>query len=383
VKRTKVMLVCMVDSIHVARWLGHFTDQEVDFYLFPSGPNRRVHPQISDLVNNSSVSLATFSIPNWARHLALPLWLADRILSDRLRGWMLRRKIRQMNPDYLHALELQHAGYIAERALRDKRITVPLIATNYGSDIFWFQQYPKHLQRIRELLKRTNFYSAECHRDYLLAAKYGFAGVDLPLAPNAGAISGTDLERNKLSSSSRKIIAVKGYQEWVGRAQVVIQALKLSKDDLKDAEIVFFSCGVSMLLKIKFLKLTSGLNVRGIGKHHLNHDQILDLFSRSRVYVGVSLSDGLSTSSIEAMSMGAFPIQSDTSCASEWFLDGVSGQSFIGFSPAQVGEVLVNWFHNEELLESARILNLEIVSRKFSEILELEHFKTFYGLKAR
>ncbi len=382
-KRTRVILVCMVDSIHVARWLSHFTHQDVDFYLFPSGPNRTVHHQIRDLVRNSSVSLATFSIPPWARYLSVPLWLADRILSDRVRGWMLRRKIRQVKPNYLHALELQHAGYIAERALRDKTITVPFIATNYGSDIFWFQQYPKHLKRIRELLKRANFYSAECSRDYMLAAKYGFEGIALPLAPNAGAISVADLRRNNLSSSSRKIIAVKGYQGWVGQAQVVVQALKLRKGDLKDAEIVFFSCGLSMLLKIQWLKLTSGLNVRGIRKHHLNHDQILDLFSRSRLYIGVSLSDGLSTSSIEAMAMGAFPIQSDTSCSSEWFLDGVSGQSLSGSFPAQVGNFIVDWFHNQESLESARILNLEITSRKFNEILQLEHFKTFYGLDSR
>jgi len=383
VKRTKVMLVCMVDSIHVARWLSHFTHQDVDFHLFPSGPNRKVHQQIRDLVRNSDVSPATFSIPSWARYLSLPLWLADRILSDRLRGWMLRRKIRQVNPSYLHALELQHAGYIAERALRDKTITVPFIATNYGSDIFWFQQYPKHLKRIRELLKRADFYSAECSRDYLLATKYGFEGVALPLAPNAGAISVADLKRNTLSSSSRNIIAVKGYQEWVGQAQVVVQALKLRKDDLKDAEIVFFSCGVSMLLKIQWLKLTSGLNVRGIRKHHLNHDQILDLFSRSRLYIGVSLSDGLSTSSIEAMSMGAFPIQSDTSCSSEWFEEGLSGRSIEGTSPRLVGNLIVEYFNNSDFLERARLVNSRIVLNRFKEIYESGLFLEFYGFRNR
>jgi hypothetical protein len=174
---------------------------------------------------------------------------------------------------------------------------------------------------------------------------------------------------------------VKGYQGWVGRAQVVVQALKLRKEDLKDAEIVFFSCGVSMLLKIQLLKLTSGLNVRGIRKHHLNHDQILDLLARSRVYVGVSLSDGLSTSSIEAMSMGAFPIQSNTSCSSEWFKEGISGRSIEGISPSRVGSLIVDYFDNSDFLESARLINAQIVTNRFREISESGLFLEFYGLK--
>jgi glycosyltransferase involved in cell wall biosynthesis len=52
---------------------------------------------------------------------------------------------------------------------------------------------------------------------------------------------------------------------------------------------------------------------------------MLDLFASSRIYVGISLSDGISTSLLEAMAMGAFPIQTSTACVDEWFADGVSG----------------------------------------------------------
>jgi len=45
---------------------------------------------------------------------------------------------------------------------------------------------------------------------------------------------------------------------------------------------------------------------------------MLELFARSRIYIGISESDAISTSMLEAMSCGAFPIQTDTSCADEW-----------------------------------------------------------------
>ena len=57
---------------------------------------------------------------------------------------------------------------------------------------------------------------------------------------------------------------------------------------------------------------------------NLDHEQMIDLFSKSLIYIGHSLSDGISTSLLEAMALGAYPIQSNTSCASEW-IDKESG----------------------------------------------------------
>jgi glycosyltransferase involved in cell wall biosynthesis len=41
--------------------------------------------------------------------------------------------------------------------------------------------------------------------------------------------------------------------------------------------------------------------------------------------VGHSLSEGISTSMLEAMAMGAIPIQTCTSCADEWIINGEAG----------------------------------------------------------
>ena len=49
--RQKILAVCMLDSIHTARWLSLFKEQEIDFYLFPSTPNRTINNQIKKLID--------------------------------------------------------------------------------------------------------------------------------------------------------------------------------------------------------------------------------------------------------------------------------------------------------------------------------------------
>ena len=51
------------------------------------------------------------------------------------------------------------------------------------------------------------------------------------------------------------------------------------------------------------------------------HQRVLELFAKSKIYVGLSESDGISTSILEAMAMAAIPVQISTACCNEWFKD--------------------------------------------------------------
>ena len=54
------------------------------------------------------------------------------------------------------------------------------------------------------------------------------------------------------------------------------------------------------------------------------HREMLRLHGSARISIGLSISDGISTSFLEALTMGSFPIQSWTACAEEWADDGKS-----------------------------------------------------------
>jgi glycosyltransferase involved in cell wall biosynthesis len=319
--RKRVVLVCMVDSIHVARWIAQFDASEVEFALFPSTPNRRVHQLINDMMaKNDNIKIVPF-----AGKLSVPLWGMDLVFSDYVRGWLLRRILKRYQPDFVHALELQHGGYITGRALEDASLKTPFIATNYGSDIYWFQQFPKHLAKIKKLLARADRYSAECNRDVQLAKRYGFTGEVMPVFPNAGGFTGEQLRRPLKPTAERKVIAIKGYEGWVGRASVAVNALYSLTEELAEYKIVFYSCNKATVKLLKRAKRDTNLNLEWHEIGALTHEQMSELFSSSKLYLGLSLSDGISTSVLEAMAFGAFPIQSSSACVSDWFESGRDG----------------------------------------------------------
>jgi hypothetical protein len=383
-QRKTVVLVCMVDSIHVARWIAQFDPAEVKFILFPSGPNRRVHPKILEMIANGKHHDNQVSIVPFGGKLSLPLWALDRFFSDRIRGLLLRSLLKKASPDYIHALEFQHAGYVTLRALEDQSIKTPLIATNYGSDIYWFRRFPGHKKKIKRLLQIADFYSAECRRDYNLASDLGFEGENLPLLPNAGGLMVPVSVIDLAPPSQRKVIAIKGHQGWVGRSHVALEVIGDMADKLRGFEIVIYSASYLTFLRANYLRKKSGLDLRVYLKGALSHGGVLNLFESARIYVGLSLSDGISTSLLEAMSRGAFPIQTNTSCAGEWLEEksGLLVSEAIGVH--EVTHVIQRALSDSHLVDKAAPVNqqtiveranLELVSRGARVFYQLGEFK--------
>ena len=323
-QRKTVVLVCMVDSIHVARWIAQFDPTEVKFILFPSGPNRRVHPKIVEMIELGKQFDNQMTLVPFGGRLSLPLWALDRFFSDRIRGFLLRRVLKKTQPDFVHALEFQHAGYVTIRALEDKSVKTPFIATNYGSDIYWFQRFARHRGKIEKILKRADYYSCECERDVGLAKQLGYTGAVLPVIPNSGGIDFNSLPE-PLPFEQRRIIAVKGYDGWVGRARWALLALEELKEEINGMQIVVFSADSKVARLARRIEKRSGLSFKVHKKGSLSHEQMMELFSASRIYVGVSLSDGLSTSMLEAIANGCFAVQTSTACSEGLLVEGVNG----------------------------------------------------------
>jgi hypothetical protein len=310
----------MLDSIHSARWLEQFSDQSIDFVLFPSSPNRRINRQLKALLESNTI--ANYKIVSLGKWIGLPLWILDKFTNNLFRGTLLRWTTKRHKPDILHALELQNAGYVSLRALsKHKPDELRFIATNWGSDIFWFQRFPKHRAKLQALLKLADAYSAECRRDVALARELGFTGEALPVIPNAGGFSKADLSLPLLAPEQRKTIALKGYHGWVGRAKVSLEAVRELAEELGEYEFVVYSANRSVIKLAKQVGRETGLDIIAHAKGALSHQQVLELFAKSKIYVGLSESDGISTSMLEAMAMGAIPVQTSTACCDEWFKD--------------------------------------------------------------
>ena len=334
--RKRILVICMFDSIHSARWLSQFQDQDIEFLLFPSSPHRRIHKNLKSLFAGNSA--ATYKLYPLSRFFGLPLWIADKFVDNWFRSSLVKRAIKTFKPDFVHAMELQNAGYIAAKAMTSKSNS-KLIATNWGSDIFWFQQFPKHRQKLAQLLKTADFYSCECNRDVALAKSLGFQGQVMPVIPNAGGFAKEVLDQKVPLLQDRRVIAIKGYHGWVGRAKVALEAVEAIAGDLKSYRLVIYSANRGTIKFANQIARRTGLDITVFGKGKLSHNQVLELFASAKIYVGLSLSDGISTSLLESMAMGAIPVQTATACCDEWFTD--SGVKVADITVPKVQEAIL------------------------------------------
>ena len=185
----------------------------------------------------------------------------------------MRAAIKKFQPSIVHSLELQNAGYLAVRALSSgKPKGLKLLVTNWGSDIFWFQRFPKHKAKLEKLLQLADLYSAECERDVVLARNLGFAGQAMPVIPNAGGFSEADFAIPRIASSEGRTIALKGYHGWVGRAKVSLEAVREMSEELRGYKIIVYSANKSVLKLAKQVSKQTGLEIKAFGKGAMSHE---------------------------------------------------------------------------------------------------------------
>ena len=314
----QVILVAMLDSVHTVRWLQNWANRdEVEITLVPSGPHRRMHPELLSLLHPVG---PLREIKGKGIFGGLISFALDKFLGTAFQLKYLREATFELHDSnyYLHYLETQHSGYLALKHLR-KHKPMAVIGSNWGSDLFWFRRFSTHRKKITKLLEKTDRYLVECERDYGLADQLGYKGQKTIVGPNSFTYA------PKLNLPKEDLIVVKGYQGWAGLSHSVLRALVWASSNLKSFEIVVYSASLKTRIYCKYLAKRSGVSIFAYPKHHFNHDQMMKLFARCSIYIGASRTDGISTSALEAMNQGALPIQTNTSCISDLIIDGVTG----------------------------------------------------------
>lgn len=364
----------MGTSIHTARWINQLHGQGWDIHLFSVEPGG-IHPELRDVTVHDFMAYRAPGLhPSIRLSGAWPLprgaELAGRVLKriaprSGERSLRLARTIRRLQPDIVHSLEMQHAAYLTLEARNRYRDGFPTwIVSNWGNDIYLFGRLPGHPEKIKAVLAAADYYACECRRDVQLARTFGFRGGYFPVQPNAG---GFHLERLRDLRqpgpvSSRRCIMVKGYQGW-GRALVALRAIELCADVLEGYRILLYNAqdedvGTAAAL----LSQDTGLPIEIIP--HCSHEEILRYHGRARVSIGLSITDGVSTSFLEALVMGSFPIQSYTACADEWITHGESGFIVHPDDPEAVAAAIRRAITDDALVDRAAEINARAAAEK-------------------
>lgn len=363
----RILFVAMVDSIHTARWISQLTETDWDIHLFPSFDWGIIHPDFHDITIYLSFISNKKKYPKNIHIKAISLFfdITTKIVKDALvkyypNYWKnhLKKIIQKTKPDIIHSLEFQSAGYLVLEVKKEMKTHFPTwIATNWGSDIYLFGRLNEHKQKIAAVLSSCDYYQCECYRDIDLAKKIGLNGKILPIVPNTGGFNLVETKklRGDRLTSSRRLIILKGHQGWAGRCLVGLRALELCVDYLKGYTIMIFSPAPEVKIAAELFSNSTGVPIQIMPKSP--HREVLKMFGQARIFIGLSISDAISTSLLEALVMGAFPIQSNTSCANEWIKDGESGFIVPPEDPDIIANAIRSAIVDDELVNKAAIVN--------------------------
>lgn len=376
----RILFVAIAQSIHTARFVSQIADQGWDLHLFPSMDFGMAHSQLRNITVHHSLYGKQGNCGPGVRFRGVPVgfhrvaWFGRGLLKA---GWPMYRLVqlewlvRCLQPDIIHSMEIRHAGYLtleARERLGDRFPT--WLVTNWGSDIHLFGRLREHAGRIKAVLSACDDYSCECRRDVQLAMEMGLEGEVLPTLPNTG---GFDLARvaqfrQPGATSARRLVLLKGYQGWAGRGLVGLRALALCASELRGYRVAFYSAeGEDVEIAAELVSCATGLPVEVIPP--CSHDDMLRLHGRARIYIGLSISDGISASLLEAMVMGAFPIQSCTSCADEWIVDGETGFIVPPEDPQQVAKAIRHAVADDDLVDRAARRNAQVAAERLGSSL--------------
>ena len=380
----KLLLVGGTDSPHIARWLRQLDGLGWETHLFAAYEgaicstlaNTTVYSQLarvddafltaslSPSVRVCSTSNFDWSFPRSPRDVVELI----RVIRD-LPGPQekLARLVTELRPDVIHSFETQTGGYLtlAARALVSGGFP-PWIHSLWGNDIYWFGREPEHAPRIRAVLSAADVLLADCRRDVRLAHEWGFTGARSAVFPGPGGFDLSAMRQLRLPghTSDRRVIAVKGYQDDRGRGLVAVDAVRRCAAELACHEIVVYRASREVAHAAEALREDLGLNVTVMPLAPV--EEIWRLMGRSRVAIGLALSDGTPNTMLEAMVMGAFPIQSATEGLEDWIDDSVNGLLVLPEDADNVAQALKRALAEDSLVDSAFRANTSIADLRLS-----------------
>ena len=377
-----LVAVGMVESSHFQSWIRATISEKIfhQIWIVPSDyPVSELTKSSLGIPKNIDCQLKVFHFPMGKKTNNVLFRLFDLVLGRRWRSIMIFRYIRRARPNFLHFHELQHGAYLFNPIAKyfEEKRNFKIICSTWGSDLLFYGELDSHKKEIKEVFSWTDLITAErvedekiCNRfkyeKKFLAPVYITVGLNVPI------------ESPKLKTSARRKIIIKGYQDSQGRALNALAALELVKTDLSNFEIRIFSASESVRLQVEFLRSTKQWDIEVISR--TSNLEIKKHFSESRLYIGLAISDGLSTSMVEAMANGAFPIQSVNSAVRIFIEDGISGFAVDPWDLFQIARDIDIVLNGDELVDKASKLNIETLERKYNYIDGATLFKKIYSI---
>ena len=375
-----LIIVGMVESSHFQKWIKATISTELfsKVIVIPSDyPVNKINSNGLGLEGKQRSQLKVFKLPIGSKLNNFTFRILDLTFGLRWRALILFISIKIYRPKIVHFQELQHGGYIYNAKIfkSTRKRNYKVICSTWGSDLILYGKLISHELPLKQLLSKTDVLTAERVDDGEIARKLNYSKEFIaPLYITVGA----KIKSRILSSkpSERKMILIKGYQDNHGRALNALAALTLIEAHLTGYKIGVFSASNAVQLQVEYLQNNTALNIEIIKR--TSNLEIKNYFSQSRVYIGLAISDGLSTSMVEAMEQGTFPIQSANSAANLFIKNGSTGYIVDPWDIIGIANCIEKAVKDDQMVDKAAIENLNSLEEKYGYKTGLNLIKELY-----
>lgn len=241
----------------------------------------------------------------------------------------LRKTLRQLQPDVIHAGPVQSCAFLA--ALAGAR---PLVTMSWGSDLLVDAHQNPWMKRVtRFTLHRSDMLVGDCQAVRRAAEGFGFSGERVVLFP-----WGVDVEKFSPEGGDE------GLRERLGWKETFVILSLRSWEPIYGVEDVVraFARAAEVEPRLRLILLGNGSlagKIQSLIYEHNLHEQVYlggqvsqrDLpryYRAADLYVSASHSDGSSVSLLEALASGLPVLVSDIPGNREWIEEGVTGWLF-------------------------------------------------------
>ncbi len=295
----------------------------------------------------------------------------------------LKKMVRELKPDIVHALRIPFEGMLASGL----PLGIPLLVSTWGNDLTLHAR-GSILMRIftRRTLKRVDGLISDTLRDIRLAREWGL-DPDAPVleVPGNGGVDLQEFEDLKnqhlpkpeyLNESGPLIVNPRGFRPGSVHQKIFFQSIPAVLKELPDAQFV---CTGMLAQK----EARNWVNQMGIEKNvvllpFLSQVDLWRLFLGADVYVSLSSHDGTPNTLLEAMVCGCLPVCGDIESIREWIVPGENGLLVDPHDSQAVAAAIVNACQNRKLQARSKKLNLQVIRNKADVRMVRKKVDSFY-----
>jgi len=332
----KILVIGQPDSLHTLSFVRFLKSSiaNLDITFFPSSP-MPVSKDLAAFVDLPYRNPYEAKVPAdyyWNSQFSVAPSPFSGNVGD-LVSLMSERKF-----DRIHVNCIQDAGLLLLNAFETgfQKQSKCVSLSIWGNDIYLFQHFPVHNEKIKRLLSFVDIIFPESSREISLASENGFAGLFTPLV-QATLLTNSDLAyyRNLLvQKAKRKLITIRSDPASPRTfSTIFLYFLTRYPDLVQEYEICIVGLSPMDTILASELKMIFGNRLTILPS--LARNQFLELIAETQIFVSLTRSDGVPNSFLECLALRAYPFFSDQAGLRDWS----SRAFFTQVSPYNVDEI--------------------------------------------